>query len=347
MSRIIPRNEWGAQYRDGVANRSVGRLDKIAHHSVTTQLGASATFAQDAAEVRKIERIGQQRFGAGMSYTFLVFPSGRVFQGVSISRHSYHTGGGHNSTGVGTCFPGNYENHKPTQAQLDAVAWLLQEGVRRGWWTVPAVEMYHKQVKATSCPGKHVIAQIPATNRKAAGGNVSVKPVAPKARPVHAHSISPSAYPQTTAGIDPSIPVEQVQRQLAGAGFYDRQIDGKAGPYTYAGIYAFQKNQRYFPGLLADAYWGKLTQKHYEWVKTQQKAINKWRAVIRLGGIREDGDFGAFNARCVDAIINANFNGAYTKAVKAVYGANARPVNDKTPGKAFCHMLGIPTHPMG
>lgn len=341
MNRIIPRNEWGARYRDGVANRKVGRLDKIAHHSVTTQLGASATFAQDAAEVRKIELIGQQRFGAGMSYTFLIFPSGRVFQGVSISRHSYHTGGGHNSTGVGICFPGNYETHKPTQAQLDAVAWLLQEGVRKGWWTVPAVEMYHQQVKATSCPGKHVIAQIPAINR----GAVSVKPVAPKPRPVSPHPVVPTAYPQTTAGIDPSIPVEQVQRQLAGAGFYDREIDGKPGSYTYAGIYAFQKNQRYFPGLLADAYWGKLTQKHYEWVKTQQKVINKWRAVIRLGGIREDGDFGAFNARCVDAVINANFNGAYTKAVKAVYGANARPVNDKTPGKAFCKMLGIPAHP--
>ena len=341
MSRIIPRKEWGAQYRDGVANRRVGRLDKIAHHSVTTQLGASATFAQDAAEVRKIERIGQQRFGAGMSYTFLVFPSGRIFEGVSISRHSYHTGGGHNSTGAAICFPGNYENHRPTQAQLDAVAWLLLEGVRRGWWTVPAVEMYHQQIKATSCPGKHVIAQIPAINR-----NVSVKPVAPKARPVRPHSVTPTAYPQTTAGIDPSIPVEQVQRQLAGAGFYDRQIDGKPGPYTYAGIYAYQKNQRYFPGLLADAYWGKLTQQHYEWVKTQQKAINKWRAVIRLGGIREDGDYGAFNARCVDALISANFNGAYTKAVKAVYGANARPVNDKTPGKAFCKMLGVPNHPM-
>ena len=37
---------------------------------------------------------------------------------------------------------------------------------------------------------------------------------------------------------------------------------------------------------------------------------------------------------------------AYTKTVKALYGRNARPINDKLPGKAVCKMLGIPTHPM-
>ena len=129
--KIYSRKEWGARYRDGVADRSkfVGRLDKWAHHTVTAQLGEGASVAQEMAQMRSIEAIGQSRFGAGMSYTFLIFPSGRVYQGVSINRLSYHTGQGRNGNSVAICYPGNYENAQPTQAQIDATARLLRHGV--------------------------------------------------------------------------------------------------------------------------------------------------------------------------------------------------------------------------
>lgn len=341
--RIYERSEWGAQYRDGVGNRKVGRLDKIAHHTVTTHLTASASIAQECAEMRKIERIGQQRFGAGMSYSFIVFPSGRVYRGVSTHRISYHTGSGRNTTGVAVCYPGNYETRKPTTAQLAATADLLRHGVKQGWWTVPKIELAHRQVKSTACPGRYYFAAIPEINRLAGApsGSTVASP-----RPVTPAKQTTAGTPPKGAGVAKGISVKQVQEQLRDAGFYNGKIDNIDGPLTKTAIYGYQKNQRYFPGLKVDGVWGTLTQKHYEWVKSLQVALNKWRAVIRLGKTRVDGDYGAFAARCVDAVIAANFNGAYKTAVRSMYGTKAVPVNDKTPGKAFCKMVGIKTHPM-
>lgn len=325
--KIYSRKEWGARYRDGVADRSkfVGRLDKWAHHTVTAQLGEGASVAQEMAQMRSIEAIGQSRFGAGMSYTFLIFPSGRVYQGVSINRLSYHTGQGRNGNSVAICYPGNYENAQPTQAQLDATARLLRHGVEKKWWTQRKIDGGHRDLKATACPGRHYYSKIGEINRIAQGAAV----IAPPARPKPA----PTPNPVT------AIKLPKSHTDKAG-------IDRYVKALGYSSVRAYQAGQRYMPGLRVDGSWGPLTQKHCEWVARLQTALNRWKAVIRLGKTKVDGDYGPFAVRCVDAVISSNFAGAYTRTVKALYGRNARPINDKTPGKAVCKMLGIPTHPM-
>lgn len=190
MSRIYSRASWGAQYRDGVGTRPVGSLQKYFHHSVTRHLPANATIEQERVECRTVERIGQQRFGAGISYTFLVFPSGRIHQGASVNRISYHSGGGRdgkprNTLGVGICLVGNTEANEMTPAQIAAVVRLLQEGVRRGWWQDPAITEGHRDFKNTSCPGRHAYALIGEINRRGRGGAVlpSPSPSKPTDRP--------------------------------------------------------------------------------------------------------------------------------------------------------------------
>lgn len=323
--KIYSRKEWGARYRDGVADRSkfVGRLDKWAHHTVTTQLGEGASVAQEMAQMRNIEAIGQARFGAGMSYTFLVFPSGRVYQGVSIGRLSYHTGQGRNASSVAICYPGNYETAEPTQAQIDATADLLRHGVEKKWWTQRKIDGGHRDLKATACPGRHYYSKLGVINALALG-TVQAPPVS---------SVKPTPNPVTAVRLPKS------HHDTAG-------IDRYVKALGYGSVKAYQAGQRYMPGLRVDGSWGPLTQKHAEWVAELQTALNRWKAVIRLGRTKVDGDFGPFAVRCVDAVIASNFAGAYTRAVHDLYGRGARPVNDKTPGKAFCRMLGVSTHPM-
>lgn len=185
MTSIISRETWGARHADGFYNRKVGRLDKWLHHSVTAQLATNASTEAERREVRKLEDIGQSRFKGGISYTFVIFPSGRVYEGHSIGRVGAHTAG-RNSISAGICLAGNYETHDITAEQVAALAWLLNEGIDEGWWTEPKLDGGHRDTKSTACPGKNAYAKIPAINKLAKSGGGSApatsKP-APKPKP--------------------------------------------------------------------------------------------------------------------------------------------------------------------
>lgn len=174
MGAIISRPQWGARYRNGVGNRPVGSLEKYFHHDAFgSSPGENASFAQDAAHMRAIERVGQQRFGAGISYTFGISRAGRIFQGADVHRISYHSGGGRNTRGTGWVLFGNYDRYQLTAKQLAAIVWLLQYGVDKGLWGDPALTEYHQQFRSTACPGKNAIAKFPEINRRGRGGSVS------------------------------------------------------------------------------------------------------------------------------------------------------------------------------
>lgn len=179
------------------------------------------------------------------------------------------------------------------------------------------------------CPGFDRIKQVPDIVKRARSGT---------AGPVKVKPASPTGY-----GVD----VKTVQRQLQAAGYYKAgKIDDDYGGMTTDAVLAYQRAQRYYPGLLADGRWGPLTQAHYVWVKKLQRAVNKWATAGRLGKVKIDGDYGPFMDRLVKTTIKDNFRGTYTKAVRAEYGRLARPVNDGLPGPVFCRMVGVPAHPM-
>ncbi len=171
MTAIISRETWGAEHADGFYNRKVGRLDKWLHHSVTTQLDADASTSSERREMRKLDDIGQSRFKGGISYTFVIFPSGRIYEGHSIGRVGAHTAG-RNSISAGICLAGNYETNQVTAQQIAALAWLLNHGIGKGWWTEPKLDGGHRDTKSTACPGKYAYAKIPAINKAAKSGDV-------------------------------------------------------------------------------------------------------------------------------------------------------------------------------
>lgn len=159
MTAIIERPTWGARFQDGYATRPVGNLAVYGHHSVTGHSGPNATLAQDCAAVRTVERVGQQNFGLGISYTFVIPPSGRIFRGVSIHRVSAHTLN-RNTGGAAFCFIGNYETETLTLAQVAAAAWLFWHGAQQGWWRIDRFSALHRDVFATACPGKNAVSPL-------------------------------------------------------------------------------------------------------------------------------------------------------------------------------------------
>jgi hypothetical protein len=221
---IVSRARWAAQYRGGDGAAALPAREVWLHHSATTAPPASASLELDTIAVRLLEEIGHARFGAGISYTFVIPPSGRIFEGHGIARRGTHTGG-RNSTSRGICLLGNYEATEPTRAQVDAVAALLVHGARAGWWARAALAGGHRDVKATACPGGRAYALIPEMNRRAGGAGPAPTTASPVAI-LRLGSRGPA--------------VERLQRVLNA--WYPRDlvpplvVDGIYGPATAAAV---------------------------------------------------------------------------------------------------------------
>lgn len=165
--RIIPRAEWGARHPRGFRAAPLPADEVWLHHSVTLAPDLVPPYDDDFAAVRTLERIGQDRFGGGISYTFAVTPAGLIFEGHGVDRQGAHTAN-HNVRGRGIVLVGDYERNRPTPQMVDAVAWLLRHGHERGWWKAPRLNGGHRDTKATVCPGRHGYASIAEINRRAA-----------------------------------------------------------------------------------------------------------------------------------------------------------------------------------
>lgn len=340
MTTIIPRATWGAQYRDGVGTRKVGRLEKYLHNTATKHLDVDASPIAEREQMRVIERIGQQRFGAGISYTFLVFPSGRIYQGASIQRISYHSGGAadkrpRNTLGASICLAGNYDVNALQAPAKAAIVWLLQEGVRQGWWGDPALTEAHRDFKPTACPGKYAYAEFAALNALGRGAPPElvpageVRPNLPNPKPA-----APGKAPEVwqNRGHSPHWSVDLAAR-LNKLGY--PAGNGEAPDAALRdGVKAYQEAQEYFPGMVADGDWGNMTHDHYNWTRRLQRALSLWRAVLdTTGPLDDDGDYRTLTARAVAAVQDGNKPGAY----------KGWTTGEPTP--QTCKMLGIPQHP--
>lgn len=164
---IIPRRRWGALYPAGFGPAPKA-TELWLHHSVTRSPGPRATEAEDIQSMLDLERIGQQRFGGGISYTFAVTQHGRVFEGTGGLRLGAHTGG-RNSRARAIVLIGDYSRTRPTDAQLEAVADLVRYGKAAGYWSVNVLSGGHRDAPgaATSCPGDAAWACIPVINSRA------------------------------------------------------------------------------------------------------------------------------------------------------------------------------------
>lgn len=181
---IIGRARWGARHERGFGPAPLPASEVWLHHSVTIAPNLSFGDADrdgvdddEERAMRTLEDIGEQRFGRGISYTFAVMPSGRSYEGHGVDRVGAHTAG-RNSIARAIVLVGDYTRQAVTEAQVRAVAALLQHGRSAGWWRYARLNGGHQQAPgaSTACPGRHAMAVIPRINRLAAGPPVSQLP---------------------------------------------------------------------------------------------------------------------------------------------------------------------------
>lgn len=126
------------------------------HHSVTIvdDDGDPHDHGDVAASMKRIERVGQQRFGM-FPYSFCSHPSGVIAEGagLTIGAHTH----GYNSTTFGFCLIGDYTHRDPTDEQIASFGAWWRHMVANGWLRADAQLIPHRARKATACPGDRTI----------------------------------------------------------------------------------------------------------------------------------------------------------------------------------------------
>ncbi len=154
MTVIQPRSAWQAAPRrinPGTISGAVLKL--FLHHTVTPVTG------DEGKDLRLVQTVAFGRRFSDISYSFLVFPNGNVYEGRGWRVVGAHTEG-HNSSSYGISLVGNYETQPMTDAQVAAVQAVIAEGKRLGHIDSRATLRGHRDMKATACPGRHAYARL-------------------------------------------------------------------------------------------------------------------------------------------------------------------------------------------
>ncbi len=255
MVTMISRDQWGARHDDGDAAAVLPALQWWLHHSATIApdlvwIDANGDGVDDdeRAAMRSLEEIGQRRFSHGISYSFLVPPSGRLYQGHSMGRRGAHTAG-RNTTDRAVCLIGDYEQRVPTDAQLHTVAAVMVHEHRAGRVRTHRLAGGHRDLKATACPGEHAYHLIGEINRRASALWVAGPGSAPDSAAPDDEGTTVSRTLQLDTPMMRGDDVREVQR-LIGA-----TQDGIYGPATKSAVRAWQAAR----GLTADGIVGEKT----------------------------------------------------------------------------------------
>jgi N-acetyl-anhydromuramyl-L-alanine amidase AmpD len=128
------------QYR----TRNLEQIDGIVVHH-------SASFGQSAVDYARYHV--KSRSWPGIGYHYVIYPDGRI---ELVNYHhtiSYHTAG-INTSKIGVCLSGNFEEGQPTKAQLESLKKLVAH-LRRQFKQHLSVSG-HRDHGTTSCPGAHL-----------------------------------------------------------------------------------------------------------------------------------------------------------------------------------------------
>lgn len=126
------------------SKRSLDKIDGIVVHH-------SASFGQDATKYANYHI--ESRGWPGIGYHFVLYPNGRIEQTNYLDTISYHTAGA-NSSKIGICLSGNFQQGQPTPEQLASLKKLISHLRQQlpQYLTVSG----HRNHGSTSCPGQYL-----------------------------------------------------------------------------------------------------------------------------------------------------------------------------------------------
>jgi len=152
--KVYTWKEWGAKADPaGLYNQTVSSTGTVfLHHSVTS-ISRFATLATEKEHMRMLERIHLGNGWNGIGYSYVVFPSGRVYLGRGFN-HVTAAQAGHNTGNGAICFVGDFNKVKTTwPARRSAVQLARTFAGRNLSW--------HGKVNQTACPGTNLKAVAP------------------------------------------------------------------------------------------------------------------------------------------------------------------------------------------
>lgn len=155
MITITPRHAWGGP-TEPIGHATAGAKPLvIIHHSYRPNREAGVSIQRERDDVLGMHRYHAEQDWGGISYQFLVFQSGHVYEGRGWGRVGAHTIG-RNSSSVGICFVIDGEKCQPSDAALHAAEELIGDGIRRGHIAAEHRRAPHDEFKNKVCPGELV-----------------------------------------------------------------------------------------------------------------------------------------------------------------------------------------------
>lgn len=185
--RFIDRRGWGADANHPRLGQQVARNARthvIIHHTVLPDNDASPNLWETDAEVfAMMRRLQTTRpdLGLDVPYNFVVFLVRNatkiiVCEGRGEDRTGAHTKG-HNTTGIGVSFAGNFENEDISSMEISSrmflvshfLGWLKFSASHPEYGNFPPMSnlgnlrpqnravFFHRDFKATACPGTKLI----------------------------------------------------------------------------------------------------------------------------------------------------------------------------------------------
>lgn len=151
---IVPRDAWGAQGGKGhwMDQRRVDEV--VVHHFWRPSLPDVVSPAEETELMQRVERVHVEDNGwRGIGYHFVVFQSGRVYEGRGWGREGGHTTG-RNEDSIGIVFAIDGDVHEPTEEAWEAAEALVELGVAEGHLTDDVTISGHTDHAEKSCPGE-------------------------------------------------------------------------------------------------------------------------------------------------------------------------------------------------
>ena len=151
-SNVTARSAWaGGNPVPSLMDRMtpINRIT-LHHDGMTTFTTTSAAAAQP-----RIEAIRSAHRGRGwgdIGYHYVIDPAGRVWQGRPLEWQGAHVGE-QNQGNLGICVLGNYDNQRPSVAQLDSIERFIAQSMRTHGVSIHEIHT-HRELAQPACPGR-------------------------------------------------------------------------------------------------------------------------------------------------------------------------------------------------
>lgn len=156
-SGVIPRSRWTTAQVIESRVSSMGGVSRITVHHEGMIFSGSTDMSSIARRLSNIRTAHLNRrpepFG-DIGYHYIIDPAGRIWEGRPLRYQGAHVER-KNEHNLGIMVMGNFEQQRPTQAQLLSLERFVIDQMKR--YQVPVSRLYtHREIGDTLCPGRNL-----------------------------------------------------------------------------------------------------------------------------------------------------------------------------------------------